>query len=170
MLGVSTNKVKAFASTPFSALTRVKPMSRIWPCHGCWCFWRFLAHFTDKVWQDLRDWCRMCCWNRMSFVPWAEFQHAKKAGQPAGLEKTCHEKANGQNYDFIRCTQPATTLHHRQQQPPEQQPWGSYTAGYCTWRRTRSMCSRAEQCRLHWALLYYRWFGFEDCASCLTIQ
>lgn len=119
-------------------------MSRIL---ACWWSWRFLVHFTDRAWQDFRDQYRMFCWNRMAFVPWAEFWHAKRAGQPAGLEKHVTEKAKGQNYDFIRCTQLLPPLYHRQQQPPEQQPWRSCMAGCCTWRRYWSMCSWHEQCR-----------------------
>lgn len=63
------------------------------------------------------------------------------------LKKHVTEKAKGQNYYFIRCTQLLPPLYHRQQQPPEQQPWRSCMAGYCTWRRYWSMCSCHEQCR-----------------------
>lgn len=119
--------------------------AEFWPFHGCWCFWRFLVHFTDKAGQDFRDWCRMCCWNRTSFVPWAELGMLREPVNLQGLKKHSVKRQMDKIMTSSDVNSLLPPLYHRQQQPPEQQPWGPCRAGYCTWRRTGS--SWAEQGR-----------------------
>lgn len=136
-------------------------MSRIL---ACWWRWRFLVHFTDRAWPDFRDRYRIFCWNRMAFVPWAEFWHAKRAGQPAVLEKNMLLKRRKDKIitllDVHSCYPLYTTGNSNHlNNSPGGPAWQAIALGGdidpCA-----AVMSSAE---MGWALL-----GFEDCASCLT--